>query len=171
MIKKFDGDYAFLSNFHLHPVEFEGDIYPSTEHAFQAAKTANQEHRRIIRDKDTPGKAKRAGGRRGIVVLRTDWEEVKLDIMYDLNFKKFQNPALQALLLATGEEELQEGNNWNDTYWGVSLKTGKGTNYLGIILMDIRDDVVTDDWLQHDNLTCTCQKCTSYRSKNADRPC
>ena len=36
---KFDGDYAFLSNFYESPCKFEGDIYPTVEHAFQAAKT------------------------------------------------------------------------------------------------------------------------------------
>ena len=34
--------YKFLSNFYWSPVHFEGLVYPSVEHAFQAAKTETQ---------------------------------------------------------------------------------------------------------------------------------
>ena len=51
-------------------------------------------------------------------------------------FRKFRNPHLKELLLATGTAELIEGNTWNDTYWGVC--NGKGKNMLGKTLMDCR---------------------------------
>ena len=44
-------------------------------------------------------------------------------------------------LLATGEEELIEGNYWHDTCWGVCncAKCGdKGENRLGKLLMEVR---------------------------------
>lgn len=40
-------------------------------------------------------------------------------------------------LATSGNEELVEGNNWNDTYWGVCK--GVGENHLGKILIRIRD--------------------------------
>ena len=52
-----------------------------------------------------------------------------------------ENEVLKALLLATGDAELQEGNTWNDTFWGVSSKTGKGKNTLGKILMKVRGEL------------------------------
>ena len=61
--------------------------------------------------------------------------------MFQLCRLKFEDPELRALLKATGNQDLQEGNNWNDTYWGVSLRTGNGKNNLGLILMKIRDEV------------------------------
>jgi ribA/ribD-fused uncharacterized protein len=139
LIEKFTAQNAYLSNFHPSPIEYDGETYPTVEHAFQAAKTHNPEHKRIIREKDTPGKAKRAGSKRGkLITLRSDWEQVKLGIMEELVRRKFQDPGLQAQLEATGDQELQEGNNWNDTFWGVNLKTGNGQNHLGRILMQIR---------------------------------
>ena len=50
-----------------------------------------------------------------------------------------QNPAVKERLLETGDIIIEEGNDWKDTYWGVDLKTGKGENHLGKILMKSRD--------------------------------
>lgn len=45
MIERFDGMYKFLSNFYMTPIEYEGLVYPSSEHAFQAAKTLSEKER------------------------------------------------------------------------------------------------------------------------------
>ena len=37
-ITKFDGDHFFLSNFFPAPLEFEGMMFKTSEHAFQAMK-------------------------------------------------------------------------------------------------------------------------------------
>ena len=42
-------------------------------------------------------------------------------------------------LLATGDEELVEGNDWNDRIWGKV--NGQGENRLGIILMKVREEL------------------------------
>lgn len=142
MIPKFTGEHAFLSNFHPSPIEIDGITYPTVEHAFQAAKTNDHATKQAIAAKDTPGKAKRAGGKRGIIKdFDPAWETRKVQVMAELCRLKFQDPELRAKLLATGDQELQEGNNWNDTFWGVSLKTGKGQNNLGKILMQIRAEI------------------------------
>lgn len=52
--------------------------------------------------------------------------------------EKFRNPLLRAMLLATEDVELVEGNSWNDTFWGVCK--GVGLNWLGQILMKVRDE-------------------------------
>ena len=135
MITEFQGKYRFLSNFWITPIEYDGDIYPSVEHAYQASKTLNADERRKIRTANTPGQAKRLGGTTSI---RYDWEKIKYRIMYDLVSQKFSTGILKQQLLDTGDEELQEGNRWGDTYWGISLITGEGENNLGNILMLIR---------------------------------
>lgn len=141
MIRQFTGKHAFLSNFHPSPIEVDGIQFPTVEHAFQAAKTSDPEVKRRIAEKDTPGKAKRAGGRRGIIKdFDPAWDSKKVQIMTQLCRLKFQDPTLRSQLLETGEQQLEEGNNWNDTFWGVSLKTGKGQNHLGRILMQIRSE-------------------------------
>lgn len=136
----FDGEFAFLSNFYPAEVEFEGLRYPTSEHAFQAAKTLDQKIRReFITECETPGKAKRKGNK---LCLRPDWENIKLDIMTTIVRNKFYtNPELAEKLQATGDAILIEGTTWHDTFWGIDLKTGEGENHLGQILMKIRDEL------------------------------
>ena len=52
-----------------------------------------------------------------------------------------QNAGLAEQLIATGDRELVEGNNWHDTFWGADGKTGEGENHLGRILMKIRGEL------------------------------
>ncbi len=145
MIDSFKGENSFLSNFHPSPIVMDGIAYATVEHAFQAAKTEDQETRRKIANKDTPGKAKRAGGKRGILkdFDQTEWDTRKLVIMRQLVSDKFYtSPQLAAQLLATGTQQLVEGNVWNDTFWGVCKGIGK--NHLGQILMEVRQNLFSD---------------------------
>ena len=136
MIGRFFGKYRFLSNFYPSLLKYRNGSFPSVENAFQAMKTLDLEARKAFMDPAmTPNKAKGAGRK---VTLRPDWESVKLDIMDHLVNKKFHDhPELAKLLLATGNQELVEGNNWNDTFWGVCQ--GRGENHLGLILMRVRN--------------------------------
>lgn len=134
-IYEFRGEYRFLSNFYPCEVEYEGIVYPSVENAFQAAKTLNNEERLQFTNVK-PGIAKRLGRR---VALRHDWEKVKVDIMKELLRKKFSQEPLKSKLLATGDKELEEGNKWNDRFWGVCPPgSGMGKNILGRLIMEIR---------------------------------
>jgi N-glycosidase YbiA len=136
MINSFSGPHRFLSNFYPSPIIYGSIIYPTVEHAYQAAKSSDMSIRKQISLLNSPGKAKRAGQN---VTLRLDWEEVKVEIMEDLIRIKFQNDDLYNKLLATIGEELIEGNNWGDTFWGVCDSVGE--NNLGKILMKIRDEM------------------------------
>lgn len=135
MIDRFDGDHAFLSNFHPSEVEYDGLTYATVEHAYQAAKTLNFAERVNVRACRTPGCAKRMGTK---VTLREDWRSVNMGIMKDLLRQKFSDPSLQKKLLATGKQELVEGNNWGDVFWGKV--DGVGENHLGILLMQVREE-------------------------------
>lgn len=135
-IDSFDGDYEFLSNFYPAKVkDGYGIEYPSVENAYQASKTVNGSLR-VPFTTVTAGESKRMGRK---LPLRKDWEQVKDRIMYDLLKQKFSDPALKTLLVQTGEEELIEGNWWNDQYWGVCHGVGK--NMLGQLLMKIRAEI------------------------------
>lgn len=136
-IEGFSGQFAFLSNFHPCLIVFEDDIYPSVEHAYQAAKTLNARERFQIRESSTPGKAKRLGK---TVELRPDWDSMKIAVMRQLLEKKFQTPELSGSLVATYPAEIIETNNWNDFFWGVCR--GRGDNHLGNLLMKIRLDLI-----------------------------
>ena len=139
MIESFTDEYSFLSNFHFSPIFINNNLYSTVEHYYQAMKTENFHEHEVIRNAPLAADAKKLGR---AVKLRTDWESVKDSVMLDGLTAKFgQNEALAKQLLNTGDEELQEGNFWNDTYWGVSLKTGKGENMLGKLLMQIREEL------------------------------
>jgi ribA/ribD-fused uncharacterized protein len=137
VIDQFSGPYHFLSNFSQAEVWYEGMSYPSTEHAYQAAKTSNLSWRRMIQLADTPNDAKRLGRK---CPMSQGWNDRKVEVMYQLVRQKFrQHPALSELLLATGDEELVEGNWWGDRFWGVCK--GQGENNLGKVLMRVRDEL------------------------------
>jgi N-glycosidase YbiA len=147
VIDEFKGDYAFLSNFYSSPVSYKGIMCDTLEHAFQCAKTTNQQDHDWIHDQPTPARAKKAGSKRGIkvhnhyrrVALREDWDSVRLDIMLNLLRLKFSLPDLREKLLRTGDGVLVEGNWWGDTFWGVC--DGEGENHLGLLLMQVRREI------------------------------
>lgn len=146
-IEEFQGVHRFLSNFAPSPITYKyqpafGEpivvTSPTVEHAYQAYKAATVETFEHINAASSPDEAKRRGRR--IDTLRNKWDEHKLKVMKYLVLKKFtQNEALAQKLLATGDMELVEGNDWNDTFWGVCR--GRGENHLGKILMEVRESI------------------------------
>ncbi len=139
MIKRFSEDYEFLDNFLESPIDVDGKRYPTVEHFFQASKCADQGEAEKIRKLASPEQAKREGQR---VKLQKNWDHMKRNVMLEGVRAKFQQHTIMAQqLLATGNEHIQEGNRWGDTYWGVDLRTGRGKNHLGQILMQVRAEL------------------------------
>lgn len=162
-IMRFAGDYAFLSNFSRAAVEYESVTYPSLEHAYQAAKFVSPTYRERIRaatkektGEPDPGLAKRLGHGPG---MRTDWDVVKIDIMWELLCTKFEaGSELADRLLSTGYAHLIEGNKWHDNFWGVCYcprcaranpPLGQGRNVLGKLLMGRRQQLRDVNWASH----------------------
>lgn len=143
-IRGFTGPNAFLSNFSFSEVRIEMKpgsdfliICRTVEHAFQASKTLDPGRRQWVATAATPGVAKRRGR---AVDLRSDWEDVKVDIMLDLLRQKFAfGTELAAKLLDTEDAELIEENHWGDREWGVVR--GHGHNKLGKCLMTVRSEL------------------------------
>lgn len=144
-IRYFRGEYDFLSNFFRTGVLYDGLVYPSSENAFQAAKSVDLKVRVSFTNPEvSSAEAKRMGK---IVPLRLDWEVVKDDVMLEIVRSKFKNPRLRARLSRTSTQYLFEGNNWHDTYWGVcdgrhtfdpAHNYTLGLNKLGKILERVR---------------------------------
>lgn len=133
----FQGEYRYLSNFYIEP---DGT---HVEGHFQEAKCAEAYQRRwfhvegeVFPTWKSPKECKAIGRK---VVLRDDWEDVKLDIMLFHVRKKFKDhPSLAEKLRWTClvGPYIEETNSWGDTFWGVC--NGKGLNMLGEILMVVR---------------------------------
>lgn len=138
-ITSFRDDNYFLSNFYPCNIFMDGLGFHCTENAFQAAKTLNRSERYAFQS-CSAGQSKKLGR---TITLRPDWEEVKVPVMRTLLFQKFAQNPLCDQLLATGDAVLIEGNDWNDTFWGMCYSEGAGElvgkNYLGQLLMEVRE--------------------------------
>lgn len=126
----------WLSNFYPCEIRYEGINYPSSEHAYQAAKTLNLMQREEIARCGTAGQSKKLGRK---LKMRSNWDKIKRGIMKDILRLKFALPGLKLTLLATGDAYLEETNWWGDTYWGVC--NGVGKNNLGKVIMEIREEM------------------------------
>lgn len=140
---------TFIKNWFSNMLSFDKPLlyqrieYYTVENFYQAMKLpkGNVDKRDYIASLDPYG-AKREGRK---LQIRPDWDEIKLDVMeYVLRFKFAPGTSWHSQLMATGEAEIVELNNWNDEYWGVCVRTGRGQNHLGKLLMKLREEFKLD---------------------------
>jgi len=145
-VESFQGENRYLSNMYVLPDGLylgpDKPLVPTTENPYQAEKFVRPAAREAVLHAKNGYAAKRLAHQLEDAgePVRADWGERKLELMQDLVSRKFaQYPELAERLLATGDEPIEEGNTWDDTYWGISpAGSGIGMNYLGHILMDTR---------------------------------
>eukprot|EP00760_Papus_ankaliazontas_P029047 PhM_4_TR4113/c0_g1_i1/m.64369/K09935/K09935; uncharacterized protein len=138
-----DKPYGCFSNFSRHAVAIGGQVFPTSEHYFQATKFEGTPHYEAVRQCSTPSDCAFMGRDRSLP-LRPDWEEVKEKVMFDVCLAKFtQHRELRETLLGTRDAKLVE-HTTNDRYWGDGGGDGRGKNRLGIILMQVRDAIRLD---------------------------
>lgn len=140
-ITSFTGQHFFLSNFYPIRVQYEERWYPSSEHAYVAAKTLDHDLRTKIAQIPSAGQVKKYGRK---IDLREDWEQVKVAEMQKILESKFSpfrsDVTIRSWLDNTAPRQLIEGNTWGDTFWG-QCPIGTGKNMLGKLLMSLRDDI------------------------------
>jgi hypothetical protein len=131
-----DEPFGEFSNFSAFGIEIDGLWWPTVEHYFQAQKFTDISYRDKIR-KSSSAKDAANLGRSRAVPIRLDWEDVKIELMFNAVLKKFQtHKVLCQLLIETGDKVIIE-NSPNDYYWGGG-QDGTGQNHLGKILMQVR---------------------------------
>lgn len=131
---KSEPPYGYLNNFDLNPINIYNHTWRTVEHAYQAQKCLDTDEYLEILNADTPRIARNLGQK---VKIRSDWDKIKYDIMFECVLAKFtQHKELQDLLLSTDDEEIIEDSPI-DYYWGCG-KDGSGKNMLGKILMQVR---------------------------------
>lgn len=129
--------FEALNNFSAHAVEFEGALYPTSEHAYQAVKYSDTTGKDEIRKAKSPVLAKHVANVKFRHVRRNDWDEVKLDVMEKiLRAKLDQHEEVREVLLKTGGDLIAEDSPIDD-FWGLG-KNKDGEN-LGRLWMKIRD--------------------------------
>lgn len=136
VISSFKGENDFLNNRYGCSFVWQGIRYNNVESAFQASKYTNEAERKVL----SKMSADKAVIKSRDCTPSIEWEEHKLNIMESIILAKFeQNPSLKKRLIETNNRILINGNNKQETYWGVDLYSWIGDNHLGKILMKIRD--------------------------------
>ena len=139
--------YEFLSNMTQGMViHYDGLTFDCTEKAYQYAKCETDADKAKILAIASPLKVKTASR---TIHKRPDWYDVQLGIMRDLLEQKFHQEPFMSQLIATGSEYICEGNWWHDNFYG-NCTCGKekckdeGLNHLGIMIMEIRDELIRE---------------------------
>lgn len=145
MIAEFKNEYRWLSNFALVKITLDDIVYPSVEHAYQSAKSDLVEWKEFCSDvNNLAGKVKRQSRN---ITLKDNWHHMKIDVMRFCLKQKFNTEPYRTNLIQTGDMFIQEGNYRGDKFYGVCLQSNMGLNNLGILIMEIRKDLLKN-WQQ-----------------------
>ena len=101
--------YGVFSNLYRREISFEGRLYPTAEHAYQAGKAREEEVREWILSAPTPSLAAMAAHGLYTWDVVPDWATTKFRRMRAVLEAKFtQHEDLRALLISTGNARLVE---------------------------------------------------------------
>jgi len=135
--------YGAFSNLHRREVEFEGEVFPTSEHAYQAGKARKPEVRAWLMSAPSPALLAMAAHGLYYWDIAPGWSKTKFARMREVLRAKFtQHADLRELLFSTGEARLVESatvDNEVNRLWGEV--NGSGRNMLGVMLMELRDDL------------------------------
>lgn len=137
----YEREFYTFSNFSSFQVEWRGQLWPTSEHAYQAAhffETApelaasihamHSAHEAFVTAKENGDKT------------RKDWEAVKIGIMEDIcRHKLAQHEYVRTQLLKTADVLIVEDSPV-DSFWGWGADR-KGRNELGKVWMRLRDEL------------------------------
>ena len=156
--------YGAFSNLFRRPMEFEGRVYPTAEHAYQAGKARKDEVREWILSAPTPSLVAMAAHGLYPWDIVPEWSRTKFDRMRKVLKAKFsQHEDLKKLLLSTGNARLVEAGRTDNAVnrtWGEV--NGKGQNMLGVLLMEVRDEIRA--------LEASAPKASAKKAKQVSRP-
>ena len=134
--------YGVFSNLFQRAITFEGEVFATAEHAYQAGKARKKQVRDWILSAPTPGLVAMAAHGLYTWDIVPEWSRIKYDRMRAVLSAKFtQHADLRDVLLSTGDARLVEAgtvpNIVNHTWGEVN---GKGKNMLGVMLMELRQE-------------------------------
>ncbi len=142
-IKFYTPEFYVFNNFSAHAVEFRGKLYPTSEHAYQAAKCTDPQGREAIRQARSPLEAKRLANETYRASKDPEWRNKKVQVVEEiLRAKLAQHPEAQEALRKSGHEDIIEDSP-TDYFWGEGAD-GSGKNTLGKIWMKLRDEAQAD---------------------------
>ncbi len=136
------GEYGYLATYSNYGFFKDGVFWKTSEHYYQAQKFMDSDTKIRIQNAETPKIASTIGRDRKLN-LRSDWEEVKQDVMFDAVYYKFkQNKDILQKLLDTGNARIVEATV-KENYWGCGPNNDGQNNY-GKILIRVREKLRTE---------------------------
>ncbi|MCD0446285.1 NADAR family protein [Glycomyces sp. A-F 0318] len=131
--------YYVFNNFSAHSIEYRGKRYPTSEHAYQAAKCTDPAGQEVIRKARSPLHAKNLANETYRTAKDADWACKKVAVLEAiLRAKLEQHPEARKALQESGDEEIVEDSP-TDYFWGEGAD-GTGHNMLGKLWMKLRDE-------------------------------
>ncbi|WP_298463988.1 NADAR family protein [uncultured Erythrobacter sp.] len=138
--------YGAFSNLYRREIEFEGERFPTSEHAYQAGKPRKPAVREWLMNSPSPALLAMAAHGLYYWDVAPGWSKTKFDRMRAVLRAKFeQHEDLKALLLSTGDVRLVESatvDNEVNRLWGEV--DGVGRNMLGTMLMELRQQLQSE---------------------------
>jgi ribA/ribD-fused uncharacterized protein len=135
----YEGKFYMFSNFSSFAVEWNGALWMTSEHAYQAAKFSDAAIREKIQKSRSAHVSKKIAEFYKSEIIGK-WDNVKLKIMESIiRAKLAQHSYIQKKLLETGDLELVEDSP-KDSFWGRG-PDWKGHNHLGKIWMRLREEL------------------------------
>ncbi len=133
-------EFYVFDNFSSFQVDYDGYLWPTSEHAYQAAifkNTSNEVVNKIKNARSAHDAQKIALENKSL--QPENWNKVEGKIMKEiLRHKINQHPYVLKKLLQSGNREIIE-DSWRDSNWGWGHnKTGR--NKLGRIWMELRKE-------------------------------
>lgn len=135
--------FGAFSNLYRREIEFEGETFATSEHAYQAGKARKPAVRKWLMEAPSPALLAMAAHGLYYWDVAPGWSTSKFDRMRAVLWAKFtQHPDLLDLLLGTGEARLVEAATVDsevNRLWGEV--NGVGRNMLGELLMELRAEL------------------------------
>lgn len=136
-------DWYVFDNFAPFQIEWRGNIYATSEHAYQSAHffETNKELAEQVRQCRSPKEAQDFANKNSD---QDDpkWRDKKLQVMEEIiRCKLEQHPYIRDKLIETKNKRIVETND-NDKFWGWG-NDHCGQNHLGKIWMKLRDELAT----------------------------
>jgi len=135
--------YGVFSNLYKREIDFEDEVFVTSEHAYQAGKARKPAVKKWLMDAPSPSLLAMAAHGLYYWDVAPGWSKIKFDRMRAVLRAKFtQHEDLRETLLGTGDARLVESatvDNPVNRLWGEV--NGVGKNTLGTMLMELRSEL------------------------------
>jgi len=133
-------EFYVFDNFAAFQVEYDGVLFSTSEHAYQATKfkKTNSKTYELVKQSRSAHDAQKIANENKNKV-DPEWNKYKMSIMKDILRNKIeQHPYVLKKLIQSGNREIIE-DSWRDPTWGWG-KNKDGKNLLGKLWMELREE-------------------------------